>query len=50
MILIVVNDDELDSVLEIIRKSGFASYPGDGKIFVTPVETAYTIRTGSQGL
>ena len=50
MILIVVNDDQLEPVLQIIREAAFTNYPGDGKIFVTPVETAYTIRTGQPEL
>ncbi len=50
MILVVVNDDQVDSVLQIIHDSAFTGYPGDGKIFVTPVETAYTVRTGKAEL
>lgn len=50
MILVVVEDDHLGPVLETIREAAFTSYPGDGKMFVTPVETAYTIRTGIQEL
>ncbi len=50
MMLIVVQDDQLDSAVGIIQEAAFTSYPGDGKIFVSPVETAYTIRTGETGL
>ena len=50
MVLIVVNDDQLESVVDIIREAAVTTYPGDGKIFVTPVEAAYTIRTGEPGL
>ncbi len=50
MVLVVVEDDQLESVVETIRGAAFTSYPGDGKVFVTPVETAYTIRTGQPGL
>lgn len=50
MVLIVVEDDQVESVLHTIREAAFTNYPGDGKIFVTPVETAYTIRTREPGL
>ncbi len=50
VILIVVNDDQVDGVVKVIRDSAFTGYPGDGKIFVTPVDTAYTIRTGKPEL
>ena len=50
MILVVVNDDQVDSMLKTIQAAAFTGYPGDGKVFVTPVETAYTIRTGKPEL
>lgn len=50
MLLVVVEDDQVGSLLSTITEAAFTSYPGDGKIFVTPVESAYTIRTGQPGL
>ncbi len=50
MVLIVVEDDQVESVLSTIQEAAFTSHPGDGKIFVTPVESAYTIRTGQPEL
>ena len=50
LILIVVQDAQADSVCEIIQAAAASGYPGDGKIFVTPVEAAYTIRTGKPEL
>ena len=50
MVLIVVEDDQVESVLHTIQEAAFTSYPGDGKIFVTPVEMAYTVRTGQPAL
>lgn len=50
MVLIVVEDDQVETVLHTIQEAASTSYPGDGKMFVTPVETAYTIRTGKPGL
>ena len=46
LILIVVDDHLVESARQIIQEAAFTGYPGDGKIFVTPVETAYTVRTG----
>jgi len=37
-------------VISTIQEVAFTSYPRDGKIFVTPVESAYTIRTGKPDL
>jgi len=50
MILIVVEDNQVEKAVEVIREVAFTGYPGDGKIFVSPVETAYTIRTGKPEL
>jgi len=50
MILIVVEDNQVEKAIEVIREVAFTGYPGDGKIFVSPVETAYTIRTGKPEL
>ncbi|MBI2918360.1 MAG: P-II family nitrogen regulator [Chloroflexi bacterium] len=49
-ILIVVQDDRVESLLQVIREAALTGYPGDGRIFVTPVDVAYTIRTGKHGL
>jgi nitrogen regulatory protein PII 1 len=50
MVLIVVEDERLDAVLQIIKAVAYSGYPGDGKVFVSPVESAYTIRTGEAAL
>ena len=50
MILIVVDDHQVESVRQTIQEAAFTGYPGDGKIFVSPVEMAYTIRTGKPEL
>ena len=50
MILIVVDDDKADKALQVIKEVALTGYPGDGKIFVSPVEAAYTIRTGKPEL
>ncbi|NQW22942.1 MAG: P-II family nitrogen regulator [SAR202 cluster bacterium] len=50
MVMIVVEDDQVESVLHTIQEAAFTDYPGDGRVFVTPVESAHTIRTGQPGL
>jgi nitrogen regulatory protein PII 1 len=50
MLMVVVEDNEKDKVIEAIMKAGRTGKVGDGKIFVTDVEEAYTIRTGKKGV
>ncbi|GBE55666.1 MAG TPA: P-II family nitrogen regulator [Euryarchaeota archaeon] len=50
MILIVVEDDDVEKVVSNIQVSALTGHYGDGKIFVSPVDTAYTIRTGNEEL
>ena len=46
---IVVNDDFVQTTIDVIIKSAATDKVGDGKIFVTHVEDAYRIRTGEKG-
>jgi len=48
-ITIVVSDDKLDSAISAIANASRTGEIGDGKIFVTSVETAIRIRTGEKG-
>ena len=54
MLMLVVQDEkDKDDVISIISKyakTGEKGAFGDGKIFVTPVEEAYTISSGTKGL
>ncbi len=53
MILMVVDDADKDDVVKIIMKyarTGESGHFGDGRIFVSPVEEAYTISTKKKGL
>ncbi|MBF0516855.1 MAG: P-II family nitrogen regulator [Nitrospirae bacterium] len=50
LILIVVEDADVDKVIGIIEEKGKTGFIGDGKVFVTPVEKSYTIRTGETTL
>lgn len=53
MLMMVVKDEEKDDVIKLIMKNaktGEKGAFGDGKIFVSPVEEAYTISSGENGL
>jgi nitrogen regulatory protein PII 1 len=50
MLMLVVNDDELTKAINVIQNSARTGNIGDGKIFVTDVSEAYTVRTGASGL
>ena len=47
---IVVDDDDLQSVLDILCDIGRTGNIGDGKIFVIPVTEVIRIRTGEKGV
>ena len=53
LILTVINDDDKDFVIDTIIKAartGSKGAHGDGKIFVSPVEEAYTVSSGQKQL
>jgi nitrogen regulatory protein PII 1 len=50
LILMVVEDKNVDHVITLVREGAYTGNFGDGKIFVSPVEEAYTVRTGTKGL
>jgi len=50
MIMLVVEDEDKSKVIETIKESAYTGKYGDGKIFVSPIEEAYTVRTGESGL
>ncbi|MBI2884712.1 MAG: P-II family nitrogen regulator [Candidatus Omnitrophica bacterium] len=45
-LLIVVEDAQVDAAVAAIEAAAKTGQYGDGKIFISPVEAAYTIRTG----
>ena len=49
MITMMVPDSAVEAVVGAILKINSTGQYGDGKIFVCPVESAYTIRTGATG-
>jgi nitrogen regulatory protein PII 1 len=50
MLMLVVGDEDQEKAVKIIEDSARTGNIGDGKIFVSTVEEAYTIRTGARGL
>ncbi len=47
---VVVEDDQTDSVVEMIAKAANTGRIGDGKIFVLEVQSAMRIRTAETGV
>src|SRR4030042_58990 len=50
MLMLVVEDAEVQKAIKVIQNSSRTGNIGDGKIFVTDVSEAYTVRTGASGL
>ena len=53
MLMMVVNDTDRDDVIKVIMKNaktGEKGAFGDGKIFITAVEEAYTISSATKAL
>jgi len=50
MLMLVVEDESVDEVIKIIKYKAYTGNYGDGKIFISTVEDAYTVRTGVKGL
>jgi nitrogen regulatory protein PII 1 len=46
LVMMVVEDAEVDKVVNMIQDRARTGFIGDGKIFVSPVEASYTVRTG----
>jgi nitrogen regulatory protein P-II 1 len=46
---VLVDDEDADDVVEAITKSAATGKIGDGKVWVTPVETVVRVRTGERG-
>jgi nitrogen regulatory protein P-II 1 len=46
---VLVDDDVVDAVIEAVISSARTEKIGDGKVWVTPVETVARIRTGERG-
>lgn len=48
-IAVIVNDDFVDKTVAAIMQSARTGEVGDGKIFISPVEQVYRIRTNENG-
>ena len=46
---IVVNDEDVESIIDTIVANAVTGDVGDGKIFVSPVEQVIRVRTGERG-
>lgn len=46
---IVLSDHNVEKVVETIRKAAYTGQPGDGIIFIYPVEEVIRIRTNERG-
>lgn len=53
MLMLVCEDNDADDAIRVIldaARTGDSGNFGDGRIFVSPVEEAYTVSTGKAGL
>jgi len=50
LLLLVIEDEKLDEAISVILESAKTGTMGDGKVFVTEVEEAYTVSKGTKGL
>lgn len=48
MIEIYTRDEDCDLIIDIVKKVASTGTPGDGKIFVLPVESVTRMRTGEK--
>tara|TARA_B100000242_G_C42605872_1_gene285990 strand:- start:71 stop:412 length:342 start_codon:yes stop_codon:yes gene_type:complete len=45
---VIVEDDQVDSVIDAVKSSAYSGKIGDGKIFVSNIEQVIRIRTGEK--
>jgi len=45
---IVIPENKVEEIIKIIQSAAYTGEIGDGKIFVTPIETVVRIRTGER--
>ncbi len=50
MLMLVAEDESIEQIVDIINENAFTGNIGDGKLFISPVEEAYTVRTRTKGL
>ena len=49
-VMVVVPDEKMDAAVNAISTAAHTGEIGDGKIFISPVEDAFRIRTGDRGV
>ncbi len=49
MLTMVVNDKYVDTVVQTLIETNQTGKPGDGKIFVLPIDDSVRVRTGESG-
>lgn len=49
LITLIVNDDKVKTVVDAIMAINSTGSPGDGKIFILPIEESYRVRDGKSG-
>jgi nitrogen regulatory protein P-II 1 len=47
---VLLDDADVDDVVEVIVKTSQTGRIGDGKVWVTPIDTAVRVRTGERGV
>jgi nitrogen regulatory protein P-II 1 len=47
--MVVVNDKKVEELVQTIIKTAQTGEPGDGKIFIWPIQDVVRIRTGERG-
>ena len=50
VVMIVLPTEELDGLLEFVKKELYTGHIGDGKIFVSDVTNVIRVRTGEEGI
>lgn len=50
MLMLVSESKNTDEIVKIINETAFTGNYGDGKVFISPIDEAYTVRTRSKGL
>ncbi len=48
-ITLIVNDDQVKTVVDTVMSVNSTGNPGDGKIFILPIEEVYRVRDGQSG-
>ncbi len=50
LLMVAVRDEDVERVVEVIKRHASLGMFGDGKVFVCPIEEVWTIRTGKREL